>query len=226
MVRQHHREKSRSCQGLSERSTQRRQLTKESPLSQALLNRNQFGNRHSLHILPQRSRGMRLANVFRVRAAAPGLLRGVRRFHDEAPVLSGAVPFEREAAQNNQQAMDALVQQLKNTVDEIKSPKSLAGARCALFFCVAPCSRGFGTGRSTWRATSCSRETASMRCWTRGVRFWSCRSWPGTSCTTRKRCRPEASSPASEPSKGGSAWWWPTTPRSRYGGVAKVCALC
>jgi hypothetical protein len=40
--------KSMACQGLSERSTQRRQLTKESPLSQALLNRNQFGNRHRL----------------------------------------------------------------------------------------------------------------------------------------------------------------------------------
>ena len=72
---------------------------------------------------------MRLAQVLRVRGAL-----GVRRFHDEAPVLSGAVPFEREAAQKNQQAMDALVQQLKSTVDEIKSPKALAGARC-VFFC-------------------------------------------------------------------------------------------
>lgn len=44
-------------------------------------------------------------------------------------MLNGAVPFEREAAQKNQQTMDELVRHLKATVEEIKSPKSLASAR-------------------------------------------------------------------------------------------------
>lgn len=41
----------KNCQGLNERSTRRRRLTKESPLSQALLNRNQTRNRHSPPVL-------------------------------------------------------------------------------------------------------------------------------------------------------------------------------